>query len=246
VALESDPRQGVFGVLADERSNTLWACVAPLSDTPNKSEPATLTAIELRTGTIKAHFALPTAAPFCNDIAVGTDGSVYVTDTNNMEILRLDARASRLVVWAGGGAFGPKGGVLDGIVVLQNRVVVNALTTNKLFAVPINADGSSGTVTELKLNRAIHEPDGMRSFGTHALLMVESGGAGALSKVDISGNLGTVVTLKEGYPEGPVAVTVVGSTAYVLEGQLQVMFGHAEPKPTPKPFRATAVQVGNP
>ncbi len=246
VTLESDPRQGVFGVLADERSNTLWACIAPLSDTPNRSEPATLTAIALRTGKIKAHFALPTSAPFCNDIAVGADGSVYVTDTNNMEILRLDARASRLVVWAGGGAFGPKGGVLDGIVVLQNRVVVNALTTNKLFAVPINADGSSGTVTELKLNRAIHEPDGMRPFGSHALLMVESGGAGALSKVDINGNSGTVVTLKEGYPEGPVAVAVVGNTAYVLEGQLEVMFGHSEPKPTPKPFRATSVPVGSP
>ena len=246
IALESDQSQGVFGVLADERSNTLWACVSPISNKQNKSESATLKAVDLRTGEIKAQFALPTAAPFCNDIAVGADGSVYVTDTNNMEIVRLGVRASRLAVWAGGGAFGPKGGVLDGIVVLQNRVIVNAQATNKLFAVPINQDGRSGPVTELKLDRAIHEPDGMRPFGNHALLMAESGGAGALSKVDIRANSGSVVTLKEGYPEGPVAVTLVGGTAYVLEGQLQTMFGHAEPRPVPKPFRATAFHVGNP
>jgi hypothetical protein len=56
-----------------------------------------------------------------------------------------------------------------------------------------------------------------------------------------------VTTVKEGYPDGPVAVTVVGTTAYVLEGQLAAFMGRpgTEPPP-PKPFKATAVQVGKP
>ena len=54
---------------------------------------------------------------------------------------------------------------------------------------------------------------------------------------------------EEGYPDGPVAVTVVGTTAYVLEGQLAAFMrgpnAPATPPPT-KPFKATAVQVGKP
>jgi hypothetical protein len=57
---------------------------------------------------------------------------------------------------------------------------------------------------------------------------------------------GKVTTLKEGFPDGPVAVTVVGETAYLLEGQLSILFGGAPgaAPPAPKPFKATAVQVG--
>jgi hypothetical protein len=46
--------------------------------------------------------------------------------------------------------------------------------------------------------------------------------------------------LKQGYPDGPVAVTVVGSTAYVLEGQLGAL---RQSDAEPKPFRATAVPL---
>lgn len=44
----------------------------------------------------------------------------------------------------GNGAFGPKGGALDGIAVFGNRVIVNTLLTSKLFSVPIQADGKPG------------------------------------------------------------------------------------------------------
>jgi hypothetical protein len=73
---------------------------------------------------------------------------------------------------------------------------------------------------------------------------VESGGAGRLSRLNISGDTGDLKTLKEGFPEGPVSVAVVGATGYVLEGQLKTLFGTAGPNSIPKPFRATAVAVG--
>ena len=56
-----------------------------------------------------------------------------------------------------------------------------------------------------------------------------------------------MTTVKEGYPDGPVAVTVVGTTGYVLEGQLGAMRGpNAGARPPAKPFKATAVEVGKP
>jgi hypothetical protein len=46
-----------------------------------------------------------------------------------------------------------------------------------------------------------------------------------------------------------VAVTVVGATAYVLEGQLMAMMrrpGDNTPPPEHKPFKATAVKLSRP
>jgi hypothetical protein len=39
-------------------------------------------------------------------------------------------------------------------------------------------------------------------------------------------------------------VTVVGTTAYVLEGQLDALFGKPDPRRVSKPSHATAVEVG--
>ena len=163
-----------------------------------------------------------------------------------MEVDRLAPGSHQLEVWAGNGGFGPKGGVLDGISVLGNRLFVNTLETNKLFTVPIEADGKAGAITEMKLDRAIHNPDGMRSFGKDSVLIVEGGGKGWLSRIKINGDSGQVTPLKEDYPDGAVSVTVVGTTAYVLEGQLSALFGPPDPHRVEKPFHATAVEVGNP
>jgi hypothetical protein len=239
-------KQGIFGVFADTQSGTLWAC-ASAPGAPGPPPPqSVLHAFDLETGAPKGQYSLPTAGAFCNDIAVGPDGTAYISDTNNMEIVRLKKGAKLLEVWAGGGAFGPKGGVLDGISVLNKRVLVNTLATSRLFSVPIGADGHAGSVTEVELDRAIAHPDGMRSFGRDNLLIIEGGSGGRLSRITLNGNSGTVTTIKEGYPDGPVAVTVVGTTAYVLEGQLAVLFGRGDPSAPEHPYHATAVEVGKP
>ncbi len=244
----TDGMQSIFGVFADNTSNTLYACSGgfgrPAADAP--APVPTLYTFDLKTGASKGHYALPTPGASCNDIAVGADGTAYATDTGNMQVVRLKKGAKDLEVWAGAdGALGPKGGVLDGIAVLGDRVVVNALLTSKLFTVPIGKDGKAGTVTEVKLDRAIERPDGMRSFGKSSLLIVEGGGGGRLSRIDLDVNNGKVSTLKEGFPGGPVAVTVVGATGYVAEGQLGLLM-RPNPDAKPTPFHAVAVPVGKP
>jgi sugar lactone lactonase YvrE len=242
----TDGMQSIFGVFADDESNTLYACSGGLTPAPGQPRPiATLYTFDLETGAPKGHYPLPTAGGSCNDIALGADGTAYVTDTSNMEVVRLTKGSKALEVWAGShGEFGPKGGVLDGIAVLGDHVIVNALLTSKLFSAPIGKDGRAGTVAEIKLQGSITRPDGMRSLGKSSLLVAEAGsGAGRLSRVDLSGTSGKVMTVKDGFPGGPVAVTVVGDTAYVLEGQLGVLFRGDESVKT-EPFRAVAVPVG--
>jgi len=249
----TDGMASIFGVFADDRSSTLYACSNAFGPPGGAATaPGTLYTFDLKTGAPKGHYPFPTSGALCNDIAVGPDGSAYATDTNNMEVVRLKKGATALEVWAGNGGFGPKGGVLDGIAILGNRVLAGTLFTSKLFSVPIQPDGSAGKVTEVNLDRGIDRPDGIRSFGKDTLLVVEGGSnghPGRLSKVKLAGDTGTATEVKQGYPDGAVAVTVVGTTAYVLEGQLAALMGRPNqsgPAPDPKPFHATAVEVGKP
>jgi hypothetical protein len=254
--------QSIFGVVADTKSSTLYACSNAASPPGSQTfASGTLYTFDLTSGAPKGRYPFPTPGALCNDIAVGSDGTAYATDTNNMEVVRLKKDATALEVWAGHGGFGPKEGPVDGIAVLGNRLLIGTLGTGKLFSVPIQADGSAGKIVELLLDRTLQRPDGMRAFGRDTLLVAETGGtgqlarlvawfyggAGRLSKVRLRGNTGTVITLKQGYADGPVSVTVVGTTAYVLEGQLAGFFRAPNtPPPDPKPFRATAVEVGKP
>jgi sugar lactone lactonase YvrE len=243
----------VFGVLADEKANTLWACSGNLPGPPQPGAaptPSALYSFDLATGAPKGKWNLPTAGAFCNDIAVGADGTAYASDTQNMQVARLRPGAQSLEVWAGAdGAFGPSGGVLDGIAVLGNTLLVNALSTNKLFSVAIGADGKAGKVTEVKLDTAVAGPDGMRAFGANALLVAEGGNGGAVTKIVLNADRteGKRTVLKSGFPDGPVAVTVVEESVYVLEGQLAALFAPpGSPPPPVKPYKATAVPVGKP
>src|SRR5882672_2972328 len=154
IGADGEPSLGIYGVFADAGSSSLWACFSSFPGSNKTAQaPSALSAYDLQTGKLKARYLLPTQGAFCNDIAVGPDGTAYVTDTDNMEIDRLKRGDGRLTVWAGNGGFGPKGGVLDGISVVAGRVIVSTLETSKVFAVPINPDGSAGSISQLALSR---------------------------------------------------------------------------------------------
>ncbi len=163
---------GVVGVYADDASKTLWVCSNVRAGSPAASlvpKPRNaLHAFDLKSGAPKGRYEYPETGT-CNDAAAGADGSVYATDTSGMQVLRLPKGGSQLAVWAGNGAFGPPGGVLDGIAFVGGRVIVNALGTSKFFAVEVLPNGKAGKVTELALDQPVSRPDGMRVSGKDSL-----------------------------------------------------------------------------
>src|SRR5580698_6055575 len=174
----TDGVQSTFGLYADSKTGTLWACSNLLG--PPGGPPATLYAFDLKTGAPKGHYPFVTAGGLCNDIATTADGMTFATDTQNMQVEVLKKGAKALEVWAGAdGGLGPKGGAVDGISVLGKRVIVNELLANKLFSVTINKDGTAATPVEVTLDHPLTgHPDGMRSFGKSAVLIVEGGDGG--------------------------------------------------------------------
>jgi len=239
--------RSILGVLADERSNTLWACSNDLSAIgvviPGNETGSALKGFDLKTGQGKVSAKLPGDHNLCNDIAIGPDGSAFVTNTAAPEILRLPPGKSQLEVWANDPLLAPPAGGsgLDGIAFgSDGNVYVDTYTAGELFRVDVT-DGKAGKVTQLKPSRPLVLSDAIRPLGGNEFLIIE--GAGRLDRMHIQGDGAMIETLKDGYAI-PTGVAVVGHTAWVSEGQLSYVFDPAKKGQTPNlPFHIYSVPL---
>jgi sugar lactone lactonase YvrE len=224
----------VLGVFADEPAGTLWVCASATGGrggTPVVGETA-LKAFNLKDASFKASYPFPNGG-LCNDIAVAKDGTVYATDTTGARVLRLKKGATAFDAWA---ADAMLLGTVDGVALLADgNVYVNSVGQGTLLRIPVKADGSAGAITKLETSRPLTQPDGMRSVGSKAMLLVE--GAGRLDEVTINGDKAEIKVLREGLT-GPTAVTVAGGMAYVAEARLNFRNDPKLREQDPGPFRA--------
>ncbi|NOG71456.1 SMP-30/gluconolactonase/LRE family protein [Roseicella sp. DB1501] len=239
----------VVGLLADERSGTLYACSSDMTGAgvrvPSGNTPTALVLFDLKTGAPKGRFPFPPGtiagqSPFCNDIAVAEDGTAYATDTLSARILRLRPGAAALEVWARDPQWEGKGPRLDGIAIGDGAVYVNFFEGDGLFRVAMQPDGSAGAVTKLKTSRPLVHADGLRPAGPNTLLMVEGEGRGTLDLITIRGEAAEVRTIRDGF-QSPVSLARHGDTIYVLDVSLKYLFDPKLKSQTPPPFRAIAV-----
>ena len=242
----------VLGVLTDEKANTLFACSPDLTGlgmtVPGGDRTGALKIFDLHTGAPKGSVALPASTllkqtSLCNDIAIGADGTAYVTDSTAGHILRLKPGANAFEVWAHDPRWDVAGPQLDGIAVLgDGNVYANVFEGDGLYRIKVNPDGSAGAVTKLHTSRPLYHSDGLRAYGGNRLLMVEGETRGYLDLITIDGDRAEVKTLKDGF-EGPVSLWQIGETIYVLNVPLKYLFDPAKKKETPPPFTAFAVSL---
>ncbi len=235
----------VLGVLADEKSGTLWVCSTDFSSMGVSipgDKPTQLKALDMNSGKVKASYLLPGNRTLCNDIAIGPDGSAYVTDSFQPHVLRLKPGAKEFEIWATDDRFLVKNGAgLDGIAFGgDGNLYVNLYNGNALFRIDVNQDGSAGKITELQPSKPIALCDGMRKFGNNSLLMIE--GTGSLDVITPTGDKADVKVIKSGF-RVPVSVVQVGNVGWVLEGQLGSLFDPKKNGPPHLPFRAYAVPL---
>jgi len=113
--------QSTLGVFVDNASHMLWVCSNDLSALgvpgPGSISGSYLKGFDLRTGEGKVSAALPGVRSFCNDIAIGQDGSLFVTNSLAPQLLRLRPGGNQLEVWLEDQQFEApsQGGGLDGI-----------------------------------------------------------------------------------------------------------------------------------
>jgi streptogramin lyase len=239
--------RSIFGVYADDRSHTLWTCSNDLSAkgviVPGSGLPSTLTGFNLKTGKGKITVALPGTHPLCNDMAVGPDGSVLVTDSHNPQILKLAPGSKQFEVFVSSPEWEPAPGKagLDGIAFgTDGNLYVDTFSAGEIFRIAIEA-GKPAKVTRLTAPRQMMLTDAMRPFGKNSFLIIE--GAGRLDRIRIDGGAFSVETIKDGFA-GPTAVAQVGRAAWVSEGQLQSLSGASNTDHGPRlPFRVYSVPL---
>jgi hypothetical protein len=229
--------RSTLGVLADEKGGLLYVCSNDITGFgvpgPGDTKGAWLKVFDLASGAPKASYQLPDPKSLCNDIAVGSDGAAYVSDSFAPNVYRAKPGSSTLEVWATDPLLAPaKDGVgLDGIAMgSDGNLYVTTFIPAKLFKIAVK-DGKAGAVTELKTSRAIDHADAMRAYGD-SFLLIE--GAGRLTKVTVKGDEAQIDTIAEGLAE-PVSVTQVGNTGWVAEGKLSYIIGDNKGK-DPGPF----------
>jgi len=236
--------RSVLGVLADEKSGMLYVCSNDITGFgvpgPGDTKGSWLKLFDLVSGAPKGSFALNDPKSLCNDIAVGADGTAYVTDSFTPNVYSLKPGGAALEVWATGPLLAPaKDGVgLDGIAFgSDGNLYVTTYIPAALFRIAVK-DGKAGAITALKSSRALDHADAMRTFGD-SLLLIE--GNGKLDKVTIKGEEAEIETIADGFME-PVSVTQVGNTAWVAEGKLSHIIGDNKEK-DPGPFAIKPVML---
>lgn len=206
----------VLGVLADDKSNTLWVCqnsTGGRNGAPVVGQTA-LRSFDLNSGAAKATYPLPANAGICNDIAVATDGSAYVAESFRGRVHRLRPGGTALEIWFTDSA---SINAVDGLSLLADgSLYVNDFFNGKLFRIPVNPDGSAGALVTIEASLPSRRPDGLRAAGPRTLLQAE--GQGRVTELTISGNRAEVRVLQDGLT-GATGVTLLGDTAFVLMGR---------------------------
>ncbi len=209
----------ILGVLADDKSNTLWLCSAPNFFGPELSKgTSALKAFDLQSGRFKGSFDLPPPASVCNDITIEADGSAYISDTSNGRIFRLRS-GSRTLDLVGSD---PLLVGIDGLAFSESGALyVNNVRTNILYHVVLKPDGSMGSLTPLKISYKLGGPDGLRRIRGSTFIQAESG-IGRVSTLSIDGDKTLMSVLRDDLESSPGA-TLVGTTVYVVKSNIKYL-----------------------
>jgi Fe-S cluster assembly iron-binding protein IscA len=236
IAAEPNGLGRVLGVFVGAGGDTLWVCT---NDKDPKGQSAELKAFDLKTAALKGSFPFE-GGGLCNDIAIGSDGTVFVTDTRGGRILVRKPGAAALTTWAADA----KWVGIDGISILRDGVVLfNNVRQNQLVRVGVKPDGTAGLATMLELSQPIDGPDGMRTMADGRVILAENR-SGKIDIVTVDGDKAKIETIKDGFKFTPTAVTVVGDTAWALEAKFAYLNDPALKDKDPGPFGPTAVALG--
>jgi streptogramin lyase len=210
-ATAAGPGTFFFGVLADAATNTLWTCqLTPVAGATPVRRTTAVRGFDLKSGKPKLSWTLPGDNSTCNDFSVGPDKALYIADTANAKIYRLapGAQAAELYL-ENRSLLG-----VDGITFLDGTLYVTNVFYNKLYRVPVGADGKPGTPVDIWMDAPVRGPDGLRA--ANGKLFVAQNVSGKVASLTVSGDTAHVTVLKDGL-KTPTGVEPAGDTLFFTE-----------------------------
>jgi hypothetical protein len=198
-----------FGQLVD--GNTVWSCMlTPVAGSNPVQRHTALIASDLATGQRKLRWDLPGANSTCNDMAVGPDKALYISDTGNAKIFRLAPGATSAELWLDHRNVTG----IDGLAFLNGVLYYNSVFFNNLYRVPVDAQGKAGTPVQIWMDAPVKGIDGMRV--ANGKIFQAENGSGKVHMLTINGDTAHVTVLKDGL-KTPTAVEPAGDVIWVAE-----------------------------
>lgn len=199
-----------WGVLADPDTGTVWTCQhTPVAAATPPRRATVLRGFDMKTAAEKLRWALPGDNNACNDAAVGPDKALYVTDTTVGKIYRLAPGAKAGEVWSDARVLMG----VDGIAFLDGQLYANNVIFNKLYRIPVGADGKAGRPVDIWMDAPVGSPDGLRAAGGR---LFQAEGVGRVHYLTIKGDTAHVTVVKEGLSQ-PTGVEPAGDVLWFTE-----------------------------
>jgi len=94
-------------------------------------------------------------------------------------------------------------------VLYENNVIFN-----KLYRIPVDANGKAGTPVDIWMDQPVKGPDGMRA--ANGKLLLAENGSGKISALTVHDDKASVTVLKDGL-DTPTGVEPAGDTIWIAE-----------------------------
>lgn len=224
-----------MGLAVDDRRGLVFAVNGDLgrgdrTSPATKYELAALGVYDLRTGKVVRYHDLGALIPgtqnFGNDVAVGPDGTAYVTDSLAGAVYRVtpEGRASVLVRDPQlAGAVGAGWG-LNGIVVTPHGLLGALSAKGAIVRIPLREPEKFQIVS---VDASIGKPDGLLALPGNRLLAVDNTAANRVVELR-SGDGWRSARVTASTPWADKAPTTLANThcgSYALAGRLDVLLG---------------------
>lgn len=222
----------IFGVLADDRSNTLWVCTAPaaLPGGIAHGQSAVLR-FDLRTGAFRQRYALPSPRAICDDIAIAPDGTAFIADIGAGQILTLAPGAEALQLFASS----PELAGIDGIAfAADGTLYIDNVRRNELARIERTRDGRFDRLVKLHTSMPLGGPDGFRPVAGNRFVLAESR-FGRVTLITIQGDEAHLAVLRAGF-DSPSGVAYARGRVYAVEGRIEYLFDPKLRGRSPGPF----------
>jgi Cu-Zn family superoxide dismutase len=214
-----DGRRSVAGVKVDARGR-LWAA---------GGNDGTLWVYDVASRRLLAHLTTAARPSLVNDIAFGSDGRAYVTDSLAPVLLRAGSDPMTLIPWVdlvAGGVPWPDGLNFNGIVLTRDGRHIVTCQTNLGRFWQVNL--ASRKVGEVALDGGpLEHCDGLAISGSTLYVAVNARNLVAVADVADDGSAGQIHTfVRSSAFAFPTAIAVSGGRLLVVNSQLDKMGGH--------------------